>query len=535
MAIDFAASAEKILAGTFLARSTYGAEYIDSAFWVGGDNDAEKADDYRGFVNSKSGWHLLDQSDLPTFNDRGGDSRFTAGGLFDSRAFTATTNSYDAQGLLAVKDGDTLVLAFRGTDGEDPAVLSGQAFTGQGLAANYKAFKLLINAAYDYLKAHPEITDVVVSGHSLGGALADVFALVDAARFRELRPDGLTIVSLGSSGVPKDLPEFLGGFDKGVADIVNDKLVSLNLPGDYISISNTLDRAHFADKFPDIPEAAGLVPILTLKANLQFGGDLLFRTPNIKNTDVQYYDIIDHPFDFRGMGAQHNSALLWTNLESLVNDDLFFAYGGQRLTAGVTDYEHASDIDGSSISLFQGYDFLGDRERMSDRGERTLTGNGKNDYILGLDGSDRLEGAGGRDLLSGGDGRDQICGGNGADTLSGGKGQDKLRGGGGDDTLYFGSSGQSRPGSEADVVVGFQQGRDVLDVADVDARAGKAGDQAFAFIASDDFTSTGQVRAVQHGDDVLLQFNIRQADGAEMVIVLSNYTAGDVTGADFIL
>jgi hypothetical protein len=40
--------------------------------------------------------------------------------------------------------------------------------------------------------------------------MADIFALTDAAEFRALRPDGLTIVAC-SSGVAPDLPQYLGG------------------------------------------------------------------------------------------------------------------------------------------------------------------------------------------------------------------------------------------------------------------------------------------------------------------------------------
>ncbi len=270
MPTAFATQAENLLAGTFLARAVYGAEYIASEFWVGGDDDAEKADDYRGYVESQGDWQVLDASDLSTFNDRGGDAGFTANGLYDARVLTDSTSSFDAQGLLAVKDGNTLVITFRGTDGKDPAVETGQAFTGYGLAQHYKGFKPLINAALDYLKAHPEITDVVVSGHSLGGAVADVFTLVDADRFEAVRPGHVTIVSLASSGVPPDLANYITGIDPSAATIV-DKVVldafgvevttkeitDIHRPAGYFSITNSEDRPHFASYFPTFRRISG--------------------------------------------------------------------------------------------------------------------------------------------------------------------------------------------------------------------------------------------------------------------------------------
>ena len=141
------------------------------------------------------------------------------------------TDSYDAQGLVAV-EGTTLVMSFRGTDPKDPAVLSGQAFIGSSIAANYEAFAPMIAAAKDYLAAHPEIERAAFSGHSLGGAMADIFALTDAAESGALRPDGVSIVSIASSGISPDLPQYLDGIDETLANIDNGVITSLTAPAD---------------------------------------------------------------------------------------------------------------------------------------------------------------------------------------------------------------------------------------------------------------------------------------------------------------
>ena len=452
MSIDLVAQSEQILAGMFLARAVYGGEYIDQAYNLDPDNDAEKADDYRGYIESQTvgSWQLLDDSDLPTFKFRGGDSGFTSGGLYNARVDSGLSNTFDAQGLLAIENNDTLVLTFRGTDAEDPAVEDGQAFTGSGAAAHYKGFKPLINVAYDYAAAHPEITDIVVSGHSLGGAMVDIFTLVDAARFRALRPDHLTIVSLASSGVPPDLPLFLGGIDDsavkyktlfGVDLPVIDKLIH---PADYISIADSEDRVRFADHFSNIPELSGLLPIFALKSNLHFGGDTVFELPNIKNIEVEYTDAL--PGFIHGMGAEHNSALLWTNLYNLLHDELVFAYKSQNIIMGITDYNMAPDFDGTPIPLFAGYTQLGNSDIINDQDARSLLGKAGADYILGLAGNDRIVGQGGRDLLSGGDGRDVLVGGKGYDWLAGGNGKDALAGGPGNDKLIGGSGNDTLMG-----------------------------------------------------------------------------------------
>ncbi len=551
MTVDIHAQSAQVLAGAFLARATYGAEYIDPEYNLPGDDDAEKNDDYRGYLENQSvgNWRLLDASDLPGFNPQGGSARFTANGLYDARVESLLTDSFDAQGLLAVEGGNTLVLSFRGTDGEDPAVESGQAFTAVGIAAHYQAFESLIDAAHDYLAAHPEITNMVVSGHSLGGAMADVFALKDADRFRDLRPDGLTIVSLASSGIPEDLPQFLGGIDEDVARIVDRVILEtplgditvpviarLNLPADYISISNTDDRAHFPNDFPDIPEDFGLVPIAALKDNLQFGGGLLFDVPNIGNSDVQYYDVLEHPFDFRGMGAMHNSSLIWTNLQALLGDGLFAYYGTQAITMGVTNYNRVSDYDGSPIALFEGYLERGDPFDKHDFGINTLTGTAAFDYILGLAGNDAIDGQLGSDLLSGGVGNDIISGGAGNDRLLGGQGLDDLWGGANGDRFAYMAVPESLLGKTRDVIHDFGRAEgDKLMLHDLDAVASVTGNQDFSFIGGGNFTGEGQVRAVQLGADTVLRFNTGGTLVADMEILLKNVMASSFTAADFIL
>jgi Ca2+-binding RTX toxin-like protein len=518
MAFDIVDNAAQVLAGTFLARAAYGGEYIQPAFDLDPDNDAERADNYRGYLASVGDWVLLDNSDFASFDGRNGDSRFTSGGLYDARV--DATGTRNAQGLLAVENGNTLVLAFRGTDGTDPAI-TGQTFTGKGLASHYEAFAPLIDAAYAYLVSHPEITEMVVSGHSLGGALVDVFTLTDAERFRALRPDGLTLVSLGSSGVPDDLSDHLDG----VGEFVR--------PDVYISIANSQDRARFADDFPDIPENFGLVPIIALKDNNHLGGDLVFNVPNIRNRDVEYFNPFDNPF-FRGLGAEHNSALIWANVQGLITDDLFGFYNGQKLVAGVTDYTVVPDYDGTPIYLFEGYDGLGDPGDDDDRGRAALIGSAEADYIFGLTGNDVIEGGEGHDLLSGGDGSDVIRGGLGRDIIAGGAGADRLAGQGNADRFFYSDTSQSALDAR-DIILDFRIGVDKIDVSVIDSENSAVGDQAFQFIGDSAFSGEGQIRALQSEAGALLLLNVEGRGGAEMKILLRGVDASNLSAFDFIL
>ena len=92
---------------------------------------------------------------------------------------------------------------------------------------------------------------VIVSGHSLGGSVADVFTLVDAWRF-DLFFD-LTVVSIASSGVDAYLPDpGIPGIGDSLdlqSDLVlkdsDGDLTGLVTPDFYVGIAHSEDRVHF--------------------------------------------------------------------------------------------------------------------------------------------------------------------------------------------------------------------------------------------------------------------------------------------------
>lgn len=116
------------------------------------------------------------------------------------------------------------------------------------------------------------------------------------------------------------------------------------------------------------------------------------------------------------------------------------------------------------------------------RGNDTLMGGSRNDLdpsrdgAHGDDGDDLLSGGAGHDLLAGGANDDTLIGGRGTDTLYGGTGADILQGGAGRDTFQW-----QRTRESGDTIADFQQGRDVLDLALIDANTALSGDQAFQF------------------------------------------------------
>jgi Ca2+-binding RTX toxin-like protein len=89
---------------------------------------------------------------------------------------------------------------------------------------------------------------------------------------------------------------------------------------------------------------------------------------------------------------------------------------------------------------------------------------------------------------------DRLFGGSGGDVLSGGAGQDNLDGGTGADIFRFNTVTDSNA-SKMDRILDFMRGIDKIDVSGIDANNGLAGDQAFQFIGSNDFShSAGELR-----------------------------------------
>jgi Ca2+-binding RTX toxin-like protein len=165
---------------------------------------------------------------------------------------------------------------------------------------------------------------------------------------------------------------------------------------------------------------------------------------------------------------------------------------------------------------------------------RHVLGDASNEALNGDALSDEVQGKAGKDKISGFAGKDTLDGGEGDDVLRGGIDRDQLIGGAGLDKFVYSDVLQSRAGLGADVVRDFEDGIDLIDVGGVDARADKAGDQAFKLIHGA-FTAEGQVRVVDDGKDATLQFNTVGANGVDMEIVLKNFDHRDISEADFVL
>ena len=149
----------------------------------------------------------------------------------------------------------------------------------------------------------------------------------------------------------------------------------------------------------------------------------------------------------------------------------------------------------------------------------------------GTDVADAIAGSSAANALRGLGGDDEIAGRGGNDVLVGGRGHDLLQGDSGADRFDFNGLLESVSGARRDVILDFNNGEgDLIDLRDIDADAGRGGNQTFDFIGGDSFSGTaGELRF--SGGIVAGDVN---GDGvADLEIELSG--VGSVFRGDFLL
>lgn len=169
-------------------------------------------------------------------------------------------------------------------------------------------------------------------------------------------------------------------------------------------------------------------------------------------------------------------------------------------------------------------------------GADELYGDQGQDVVFGGNHSDRAFGGEGNDMLYGEGGNDGLFGENGNDFLIGGGGIDYMLGGAGRDTFRFQALTDSGiTNTTVDTLGDFTHLQDRIDVSEIDARATAAGNQAFSFIGTAQFSAAGQIRYAVNlqSHDTYVYFNTDNDAAAEMVLRIDPVTA--LSAQDFIL
>ena len=168
-------------------------------------------------------------------------------------------------------------------------------------------------------------------------------------------------------------------------------------------------------------------------------------------------------------------------------DDFIIDIFGNNLLSGENGNDNIiAGIGNDTISGGNGNDTIS-----AGGGNDKISGGNGNDLIFAGAGNDKINAGKGNDTVLGNDGNDKINGSHGSDLITGGLGSDVLTGGRGADTFIFVSAADSAPGKgNRDVITDFKRGVDLIDLSQIDAGLA-AGDQAFTFIGTNDFTGAG--------------------------------------------
>lgn len=415
----------------------------------------------------------------------------------------------------------TLHLAFRGTDADFG--LDGEAATGPGQVRYYRQLEGLIDRVYDFVaKAANGIGEVVVSGHSLGGAMADLFALYDGARFAALGNAKLSVVSLASAGVDPATLALRPDYDKSLVTVdaagirfrTPDWYASYDQAGDIVRNPATYDAAAHAKAEPDQAPVTGFV-ITLLREHLHFEGNRI----SVETPLIDQYKV---------------SAPLATNFLALHYASLYELIGGALAEASdfvddIGAYARivalnglnpeslktpgTNDASGFGVPVNDRFSAAGDSRGVAVLalgGDDTVATGAGRDFLLGGTGRDDLSGAAGGDILVGGEGDDRLFGGDGIDRLFGGQGSDRLSGGAGRDWLAGGTGD--------DVLCGWQ-GQDSL--------AGGAGADLLSGHAGNDVLDGGAGRDTARYGGSAAGYGIERRDGLVTIADLDRSDGDD--------
>ena len=245
-----------------------------------------------------------------------------------------------------------------------------------------------------------------------------------------------------------------------------------------------------------------------------YSGDAGTDTLNlIPNSHGVYVDLAAHIARDRSTGA---TSQVWT-IENVTG-------------TGMNDYLYG-DANGNTLTGYNGDDLI-----RGQGGRDLLNGGNGQDVLFGGNHNDYVNGNAGNDILYGEAANDQLFGELGTDTLVGGIGKDYMVGGANADTFKFTSLADSGvTGATADMIADFVHLLDKINVADIDARATQAGNQAFTFIGNNNFTAAGQIRYVLDAasQDTVILLNTDNDSAAEMIIKIDPLVA--LSAGDFVL
>ena len=250
-----------------------------------------------------------------------------------------------------------------------------------------------------------------------------------------------------------------------------------------------------------VDAGAGNDSVVNMKED---GSVILLGAGNDTYVGTGFGSFVNERADIVKAGAGNDKIAVSTFKSSYFGEggnDRFFSVGEQNTFHGGTGIDSISYlprdddnvVGGTGVGIDLG---SGLAQTGSNRFERLIS----IENAEGTNAGDILFGSSVANLLKGLGGDDQIAGRGGNDVLVGGRGMDFLQGDSGADRFDFNGVFESAVGARRDVILDFTGGEgDKIDLRDIDANAGRGGNQAFAFIGGNDFSGNAGELRVQGG------------------------------------
>ncbi len=322
---------------------------------------------------------------------------------------------------LVSRSADALFLAFRGTDGNGS---EGSDWYDDGFAMtpHYERYSALTKGIADYLLAHPEIKNVYVTGHSLGGQMATMFMQehpdTGSVHYQSVTFEAAN-KSLGFDGLDDNRSINFKMRGDWVADLAAypygnyGRSVYLEYEKKYTNAEEIALESHkLANINPQINSVFSRLPdpdhsswtwhqrvytddnqsgvIVTEKPPLAGEGLFEFlQTGYAVNTTFSSPDscLVIQPI--RGMNDLYGNQLTY----ELVEHNVGIVVLGNK---DVTDIDTSENLDIVARASDHSAWFIGNK------GENFIVGSGYHDFLVGSNGKDLLCGGAGDDVVYGG-------------------------------------------------------------------------------------------------------------------------------------
>ncbi|WP_051340515.1 hypothetical protein [Azospirillum halopraeferens] len=421
----------------------------------------------------------------PGWTAVGGNDLAVATGTLDRGLYT----NANARALVAVArlDGkDTLAVVFRGSDDRQDWIENFRNID------EHAAHLAGLVAAVERLAASHPFDQVLVAGHSLGGAMTQ--------HFMERHPPGTgpwVGVTFGSPGT------------NGTAD-ADPRLINFRTVDDPIP--------YLAENRADIAAAVSAMPPLQQALVARSIADLIHVDPPLTASDI----LATLPYMTTGYTVDGPVIRLARE-------------GDVPLPSGFTGIDQLSRFDPTAHAIETYRSFMPVRTFGSDAGEAWTGGSGMDEFF-GLGGNDTLVGGAGMDFLYGNLGDDLLLGGADDDWLHGGQGSDRVDGEAGADQVYGGRGDDTVWGGEgADTLFGGQGNDLVLGGPGADRLFGNLGDDTLSGGAGNDWLEGNAgadlyVFAAGDGVDTIAGFSGGEGDRIAIAAGTAWSLSGDASG-----